>query len=128
MLVHLLGTILLATLAASITDWMFMDLLVHRFYAREPGVWRPSGGSRRIVVSQVIGTLATAAIVVLALLVPGRPLTVALAGWCAGPLPVCLQQAQWMRVHPVIAASHATGWLVRLLIGAGLAAWWLHAG
>jgi hypothetical protein len=120
-----LGVIVLATFVASFTDWVFMDLLIHRYYQSSPEVWRPRGGGARIAISQVIGTLATAAVVWLCLLVPGRAVLVALLVWCAGPLPVTLQNWQWMKLHPAVAASHAGGWLVRLLIAALLAAWLL---
>ena len=80
-------TIVLATLAASFTDWLFMDALIHRFYAAHPDTWRPSEGAGRIIVSQVIGTATTAAAVLLCLLIPGRPLLLAIAIWAAGPLP-----------------------------------------
>jgi len=119
------GVILLATLLASFTDWLFMDVLVHRFYQAAPALWRPTGGTARILVSQLIGTLASAAMVVLGIAAPGRPFLLAGAAWAAGPLPIGLQNLQWMRLHPAIAASHAAGWLVRLLIAALLAAWLL---
>jgi hypothetical protein len=119
-------TIVLATLAASFTDWLFMDALIHRFYAAHPDTWRPSEGAGRIIVSQVIGTATTAAAVLLCLLIPGRPLLLAIAVWAAGPLPVSLQTLQWMRVHPAITASHATGWLARLLIATFMAAWLIN--
>jgi uncharacterized membrane protein YdbT with pleckstrin-like domain len=77
------------------------------------------------VVSQLIGTAATAALVVLCLWSPGRAVSVAAVAWVAGPLPVTLQNLQWMRLHPVIAASHATGWLVRFMITGLLSAWLL---
>jgi len=112
-----LGAIALATLLASFTDWLFMDVLVNRYYATAPEIWRPRGGTARIVVSQVIGTVATAAFVVLCLhRVP--PLHAAVLVWLAGALPVTLQNVQWMKLHPAIGASHAAGWLVRLLIAA----------
>jgi hypothetical protein len=121
----IIGTIILATLLASFTDWLCMDVLVHRFYQRAPEIWRPRGGTGRIVVSQIIGTVASAAAVLLCLHLPGRPMLVAGAAWCAGPLPVTLQNVQWMKLHPAIGAFHAAGWLARLLIAAYLAAWLL---
>jgi hypothetical protein len=120
-----LGVILLATLFASLTDWLFMDVLVHRLYQTAPEIWRPASGTARILVSQLVGTLATAAIVVLCLHAPGRPILLAGTAWAAGPLPISIQNWQWMRLHPAIAASHATGWLARLLIAALLAGWLL---
>ncbi len=122
---HILGVIVLASFVASFSDWLFMDVLIHRFYLSAPEVWRPRGGTARIVVSQVVGTVATAAAVALGLWAPGRPVLVGVAAWCAGPLPMAVQNVQWMKLHSAIAASHAAGWLVRLLIATLLAAWLL---
>jgi hypothetical protein len=122
-----LGVIALASFLASFTDWVCMDLLVHRFYQAAPELWHPGTGARRIVISQIIGTLASAAVVLLCRTLPGQPLLVAGAVWCAGPLPVGLQNLQWMRLHPAVTASHAAGWLARLLIAAFLASWLLPA-
>ncbi len=109
-----IAVILLGTLLAWFTDGLFFDLLVHRFYARAPA---------RIAASQAIGTLATAAAVILAIGVPGRPVLLALLIWSAGPLPATLQNLQWTRMHQAIGASHAMGWLARLLIATILTHW-----
>jgi hypothetical protein len=109
--------IILSTALASFTDWLFMDVLVRRLYAASPEMWRPNEGTRRIIVSQAIGTVATAAMVVLSLRA-GRPVGAAVLVWLAGALPMTLQNVQWMRLHPAIGASHAAGWLARLLIAA----------
>jgi hypothetical protein len=119
----ILGIIVLASVLASFTDWLFMDVLVHRYYRAAPDIWRPSGGPGRIVASQLIGTASTAAAVMLCLLAPGRPLLLSVAVWCAGPLPVIGQNLQWIKMQPQIAASHAAGWLVRILIAAEAARW-----
>jgi hypothetical protein len=115
------GTILVATFLASITDWLFMDLLVHRTYIAEPAIWRPSTGSFRIVVSQIVGTVATASAILLERMMPINPLLLAIALWCAGALPICAQNTQWLRMKPSIGISHATGWLARLAIATCLA-------
>ncbi len=107
---------MLATALASFTDWLFMDALIHRTYAAHADTWRPTEACGRMIVSQVIGTLATTAAVGLFLLVPGRPLLVAVAAWAASPLPISLQTLRWICVHPAVTASDATGWPVRLLI------------
>jgi hypothetical protein len=121
----IVGVIILASFLASFTDWIFMDALVHRYYAAAPDIWRPSGGARRIVASQFIGAMATAAVVSLCLLAPGRPLVVAAAIWCAGALPILAQNQQWMRLQPQVAVSHAVGWLARILIAAVMTGWLL---
>jgi hypothetical protein len=112
------GAILLASVLASFTDWVFMDVLVHRYYLVAPALWRSRGGALRIVLSQLIGTLATAGTVALCLAAPAEPLLVVVAVWIAGPVPVIAQNLQWMNMHPAIAASHAIGWLARLVLAA----------
>ncbi len=106
---------------ASLTDWVFFDLLVHRFYQAAPAVWRP-GGPCRIVMSQLVSTLATAAAVQTAILIPGAPVLVAACLWAAGALPITIHNAQWMHIHPAVTASQALGWLTRLLIATLLTA------
>jgi len=117
----IVAVVALASFLASFSDWLCFDVLIHRFYAVAPEVWRPRGGALRIVVSQIIGTAASAAVIGLCVIAPGRPLAVAGLVWAAGPLPATLQNLQWMRLHPAIGASHAVGWLLRLLIAALLA-------
>jgi hypothetical protein len=68
-----------ATILGSFTDWLFMDVLVRCFYTASPALWPPRGGTARILVPQVTGTAAT--------------------------LRVSLQELQWMRLPPAVAAS-----------------------
>jgi hypothetical protein len=122
-----IAVVVLAGFAASLTDWLCMDALIHDAYAMTPDTWRPREGAGRIVVSQIIGTMATAASVLLYVDMPGHGLALAaeLAGcvWLAGALPVLLQNAQWIRMSFVVVAGHAAAWLARLIIATGLA--WL---
>ena len=118
------GVVLLATILASLTDWLFFDVLIHRFYQAAPAVWRP-GGRARIVISQVASTLATAAAVIIAVRLPGAPALLAAGLWAAGALPISIHNWQWMNVHPAIEVSHATGWLIRFLIATYAVAWLL---
>jgi hypothetical protein len=122
----ILAVIILASVVASVTDWLFMDLLVHRSYQKSPQIWRRNEGAGRILVSEIIGTSASAAAILLCSLVPGRPLLVAAILWGAGPAPVILQNLQWLLMPPEIAASHSAGWLARLLIATELADWLLR--
>jgi hypothetical protein len=116
-------TILLGTLLASLTDWLFMDVVVQRAYRQTPELWRPGETLPRILLSQIIGISATAATVLLCIWRPGHPICVAITAWCAGALPMSLQHLQWLKIAPAVTISHAAGWLVRLLIAALLANW-----
>ncbi len=117
---RIIAIIAIASLLASFTDWLFMDVLIHSLYAKAPQVWRPRGGAGRIMVSQLVGTAASAAVVGLCLAGGAPPLVVAAGVWAAGPLPVILQNIQWLKLHPAVGASHAMGWLARFVIAAVL--------
>jgi len=69
----------------------------------------------------VVGAIASAAAVEIAVRIPGHPVLVAMCLWGSGALPIMVQNPQWMRMHPAIAAGHAVGWLARLLIATVLA-------
>jgi hypothetical protein len=117
------GVVLGASFLASFTDWLFMNVLIHRFYDDVPEVWRRDEGPRKIILSEVIGTLASAGVVWVCLLAPGHWLSVSMAVWVAGALPVGITNYVWMRIHPAVALGHAVGWLARVLIAGGLAGW-----
>jgi hypothetical protein len=108
-----IAAIAIASVLASFTDWVFMDLLVHESYADAPAVWRPRGGATRIVLSQLIATIATAVTVGMCVAMPGHPLLVASGVWLGGTVPVIAQNLQWMNLPPAIAASHTIAWLAR---------------
>jgi hypothetical protein len=49
----------------------------------------------------------------------------AAAVWLMGPLPLILTNAAFMKLHRVFVTSYAIGWLVKLLIVAVAASWFL---
>jgi hypothetical protein len=120
-----------ASILASFTDWLFMGVLFHGRYLATPELWRgrPGGEAGTILISQVVAVLSCVAVALLcvgadALSVPGS-LLMALLVWLAGPAVVLIQMAIWTRLHPLVALSHALGWLVRFAITGMLAAWLL---
>jgi hypothetical protein len=128
---HYLWVVVLSSLIASFTDWLFMGVLFHDKYLAHPEVWRDASGGNtgKIVISQLIGVVSSAA---LTLVLAGRhpqrlafDLGVALIVWLAGAAPITAQNLLWMKLHPLIATSQAAGWLVRFLITAALAAFLL---
>jgi len=129
--------VLIASVLASFSDWLFMGVLFHDKYLDSPEIWRSRGRTepRTIIYSQLMGVLSSAAFAYLcqanALTIPGSLGAAALV-WLAGPLVVIAQMVQWMKLHPLIGASHALGWLVRFIV-TGLTVWllndhpWAHA-
>lgn len=124
--------VVVASLAASLTDWLFMGVLFHDRYQSAPEIWRASTGAnepRLILYSQVIGVISCGALTCLCawfhLSSAPQGLTAALLVWLAGPAVVLAQMVLWIKMHPLVGLSHAFGWLARFAITALLAVWLL---
>ena len=82
----------LSSVIASFIDWLFMGVLFHDKYMAHPEVWRcGSNDTRKIVVSQLIGVISSAALAVLLARQSHHDLThdlwLAFAVWLAGAAP-----------------------------------------
>ena len=124
-----LATIVIgAGVASSLTDWFFAGDWLHRRWTY-PEIWRPSEG-RAIALSAPLPflTCGVFAYVAARLGLQSIASTVKLAGavWLMGPLPLILTNAAFMKLHRVFVASYAIGWLVKLLIVAVAAGWFLR--
>jgi hypothetical protein len=124
----------LSSVIASFTDWVFMGVLFHDKYVAHREVWRGEFGDkpgemRKIVISQLIGVVSSAAFALLLAHHSHRDLAhdlvLAVVVWLAGVAPITAQNVIWMKLHPLIGASHAMGWLARFVITAVLAAFLL---
>jgi hypothetical protein len=119
-------------LVVSMTDWLFMGDLFAAIYKAEPQIWRQSRegfDERRAIIGGVLlGFVTCAAFILfsghLGLRSYSQTLSAALAIWTIAPLPLIVTNALFMKFHPILAASHASGWLVKLCV-AGLAAGWI---
>jgi hypothetical protein len=124
-----LATIVIgAGVASSLTDWFFAGDWLHRRWTY-PEIWRPGEG-RAIALSAPLpfltcGVFAYAA-ARLGLHSMASTIKLAAAVWLIGPLPLILTNAAFMKLHRVFVASYATGWLVKLLIVAVAAGWFLR--
>ncbi len=118
-------TVLCAGFAASLTDWLFMGDWLYKRYDQHPEIWRhPHGqGEMKAIVWASLLPFVTCG--VFTLLCSGLGLysysgtiTLALAIWLIGPLPLLIANALFMKLHPAITASYSLGWLVKLLLAA----------
>ena len=50
----------------------------------------------------------------------------AAAVWLIGPVPLILTYAAFIKLHRVFVGAQLLGWLIKLVIVAGAAAWFLH--
>lgn len=104
---------------SSLTDWFFAGDWIHRRYTY-PEVWRQGNEARAIALTSPLPFLTcgvfAAVMVWLGLHSLAASVTLAVAIWLIGPLPLILTNAAFMKLHRVFVASYATGWLVKLVI------------
>lgn len=121
-----LWTVMAAGIAMMFADWLFMGVIGHDKYGVYPEIWRVPAGApepKLIAISTAMGFVSSA---VFAMLCGHLGLHrfwatahLALAIWIIVPLPLLINNGLWMKIHPAVTASHATGWLVKLLLAAG---------
>jgi intracellular septation protein A len=116
--------IVLGAVLGSLADWLFAGVLFHARYQSYPEVWRTGvGETGRIILAQAFAVLTSAAFVLFAVLVgrtdPWGAAMLAAMIWLVGPLPLLITNHLFIKLDPLVTASHAAGWLVKLLLVAG---------
>ena len=92
----------------------------------------PGAGAERyrIILAQALALVTSAAFVTLAWKLRQTDLVgdlkLAAMIWLIGPLPLLLANALFIKLDHLVTASHAAGWLVKLLLIAAATAWMLH--
>jgi hypothetical protein len=118
--------IVVAGLAATFTDWLFMGVLFHDRYMKYPEVWREGivGGKDRtaVIYSCALDFVAAAGIVGLCVLANINTfwpaIGVAIFAWIAGPLAIMITNGFFMKLDWAIVGAHSAGYLVRFLLAA----------
>ena len=129
-IVNYLIVVVLAGIAGSFTDWLFMGVLFHDRYNAHPEVWR-DGRSEvgKILISTAIGAVASAAFAYL-LVRAGwtalpKGLLAALLVTLAAPGPLLASNGLWIKIHAFVTAAHIAGWLARFVVTAVIASFFL---
>jgi hypothetical protein len=126
---NLVWAALAGAVLGSLADWLFAGVIFHGRYELHPDTWRRGSEGRRIAAAQVLALITSAAFVALA----GKlgqtdlrgALKLAAMIWLIGPLPLLVANAMFIRVDPLVTASHAAGWLAKLLLIGAATAWFL---
>jgi len=127
---NLVWATLAGAVLGSLADWLFMGVIFHGRYQVHPEVWRPGVGERgRIVAAQALALLSSAAFVALAFKLHQTDargaLKLAAMIWLIAPLPLLAANAMFIKIDHLVTASHAAGWLAKLLLFAAATAWFL---
>jgi hypothetical protein len=127
---HLLWATLLGGVLGALADWLFAGVLFHNRYHLHAEVWRSGNQRMRIVGAQLLSFVTAAAFVALAWKVHQTDmrgaLKLAAMVWLIGPLPLLVGNAFFIKIDHLVTASHAAGWLAKLLLIAAATAWLLR--
>lgn len=116
--------LVVASVATSFSDWYFMGVLFHDKYLAYPEVWRHRGDKRAenlaIAWSTLTGVLSAAAFLWLAarlgVAADNRVFLLAAGLWLAGPVPLLLTQAAFIKIHHLNTVAALAGWLARFVL------------
>ncbi len=126
---HLVWATLIGAVLGSLADWLFAGVIFHGRYQVYPEVWREGPEGKRIALAQALALVTSGAFVVLAWKLHqtdySGALKLAAMVWLIGPLPLLLANSLFIKIDHLVTASHATGWLVKLLLIAAATAWML---
>jgi hypothetical protein len=126
---NLVWATLAGAVLGSLADWLFAGVLFHDRYNVHPEVWRGGGERGRIIAAQALALLTAGAFVALASKLGKTHLEdamkLAAMIWLIAPLPLLLANALFIKIDHWVTASHAAGWLVKLLLIAAVTAWLL---
>lgn len=125
----------MAGVLSVLASWLWMGVIFHPFQQNTPGTWRAEG-PRSYLAASLIRLFAAIAIACLFTLVfrfnvasfePGRlaSLRFALCLWMAISLPMVLEWAVFIRLHPLVVLGQLLDWLTTALLACLLTHWWL---
>ena len=128
---HLIWATLIGAFLGSLADWLFAGVIFHGRYQVYPEVWRAGadGERYRIILAQGLTLVTSGAFVTLAWKLHQTDysgnLKLAAMIWLIGPLPLLLANSLFIKIDYLVTASHAAGWLVKLLLIGAVTAWML---
>jgi hypothetical protein len=126
---------LIAGFLSIFTSWFWMGALFHRFQRETPGTWRPEG-PRSYLAACLIRFVASLGVACLLTLLfrfhvssfaPGMTssLRFALCLWGAVSLPMILEGAVFIRLHPLVILGQLMDWLTTMILACVMTNWWL---
>jgi hypothetical protein len=126
---NLVWAVLAGAVLGSLADWLFAGVIFHGRYELHPDTWRRGGEGKRIAAAQALALITSAAFVLLANKLGQNDLRGALKLaamiWLIGPLPLLAANAMFIKIDHLVTASHAAGWLAKLLLIGVVTAWFL---
>jgi hypothetical protein len=125
---------LIAGVLSIFTSWLWMGVILHRFQNRTPETWRRETGLSYAASSAVHVLAAIAIAIFFTVLKQHAPglfetgmqcvIAFALTLWVVFALPIILNAAIFIRLHPLVVLGQLLDWLTTSLLATLLTAWW----
>jgi hypothetical protein len=127
---------LIAGVVSIFTSWLWMGVIFHRYQQETPDTWRPEG-SRSYMAASLLHVFAAFGIACLFVLIMRfdiaffgaglvGSLRFALCIWGAISLPMILESAIFIRLHPMVVLGQLLDWLTTSVLACVITGWWLH--
>jgi hypothetical protein len=125
---------LIAGVLTIFTSCLWMGVIFHRFQNRTPETWRRETGVSYLASSAVHVLAAVAIAVFYSVLKQHAPglfetgahcvVAFALTIWVVFALPIILDAAIFIRLHPLVVLGQLLDWLTTSLLATLVTAWW----
>jgi hypothetical protein len=126
---------LIAGVISVFGSWLCMGVIFHRYQKETPNTWRAEGPRSYAMASllHLIAALGIACLFVLMVRFKVSIFPVGLAGsirfalciWGAISLPIILESALFIRLHPFVVVGQLLDWLTTSVAGCVVTSWWL---
>jgi hypothetical protein len=126
---------LIAGVISIFGSWLWMGVIFHRYQKATPNTWRAEGPRSYAMASllHLIAALGIACLFVLMVRFSVGIFPVGLAGsvrfalciWGAISLPIILESALFIRLHPFVVVGQLLDWLTTSVAAGVVTSWWL---
>jgi hypothetical protein len=126
---------LIAGVISIFSSWLWMGVIFHRYQKATPNTWRTEGPRSYAIASllHLIAALGIACLFVLMVRFNVGISPVGLAGsirfalciWGAISLPIILESALFIRLHPFVVVGQLLDWLTTSVAACVVTSWWL---
>ncbi|MEY2480030.1 MAG: hypothetical protein QOI04_957 [Verrucomicrobiota bacterium] len=113
-----------------------MAVVFHRFQKETPATWRPEGARSHFfsIALQLIAAIGVACLFTLVIRFNvgmfaigfSGALCFAIAIWAALALPILLESAVYINLHPLVVVGQLLSWLSTSALACLVTAWWLR--
>ena len=126
----------IAGIVSIFTSWLWMGVIFHRYQRATPETWRREGPAQysgasllhflaALAISVLFTLMLRFHVAVFAIGIRGA-VSFAVCIWAALALPICIDSALFVRLHPLVVLGQILDWLTTSLLASIITKWWLR--